>query len=251
MRLSLLKCLSLVAFVLLGATNISWISNHSSEISEAAIVKRIGNFFSENVVASGRASLHTALYDSLQLNDKGLSAEAFNYALEGYEKLKEEGALTNESVITIVDFDQPSHKKRMYVIDVENGEILFNTWAAHGRGTGRETAQSFSNTPESHKSSLGFYVTSNTYYGSKGYSMRLIGLEKNLNHNALSRAIVMHGASYVSQSFINAQGYIGRSHGCPAVPQELNRPIIDKIKHGSVLFIYNKSYKPSQKFTMS
>lgn len=237
----------MIAIFIIGGANISWtFSNHSiiktSEKNRLNIVN--------TPVATAKASALSVMYDSLNLEDMGLSDKAFEYAIQGYEKLKEEGKLKNASIITIVDFDQPSYKKRMYVIDVTNYKVLFNTWSAHGKNTGRETADNFSNTPESNKSSLGFYVTNDTYYGSKGYSLRLTGLERNINNNALARAIVLHGASYVSQSFINAQGYIGRSHGCPAVPQELNRPIIDKIKNGSMLFIYNKSYKPSKDFQL-
>lgn len=245
MRLSLLKCLPLVAFLLLGVTNISWISNHNSE---GFIAHRIGSFFTGLGMAPTSSTAHTAMYDSLDLDEKGLSEDVFNHAMQGYDKMKEEGTLPNSSVITIIDFDQPSYKKRMYIIDLDTKEILFNTWAAHGKNTGREVAQSFSNTPNSYKSSLGFYVTNNTYYGSKGYSLKLVGLEQNLNSNAMNRAIVLHGAAYVSQAFIDAQGYIGRSHGCPAVSQELNKPIIEKIKNGSLMFIYAKTYKPSSKF---
>lgn len=181
----------------------------------------------------------------MQLDLKGLTKNAFEYAIEGFEELKEEGLIQNDSILTIVDFDQPSYSKRMYVLDVKNFKVLFNTWVAHGKNSGQEWAQSFSNTNESNKSSLGFYITAETYNGSKGFSLRLKGLEKNMNDNALQRGIVMHGASYVSQSAIDGMGYIGRSHGCPAVPVELNKPIINKIKAGSCFFIYNSSYKSS------
>ena len=230
---------------IIGVSNLSWNFSHKL-ISEKQAVRII----KKQAEATSKSSL-AAIYDSLSLEAMGLSDKAFKYAVQGYEKLKAEGKLKNTSVITIVDFDQPSYKKRMYVIDVANYKVLFNTWSAHGKNTGRETADHFSNTPESYKSSLGFYVTDHTYYGSKGYSLRLTGLEKSINNNALARAIVLHGAPYVSQSFINARGYIGRSHGCPAVPQELNRPIIDKIKEGSLMFIYNKSYQPSKEFQLS
>lgn len=188
------------------------------------------------------------VYDSLELEKKGLSQNAFEYAIEGFQKLDEDGALKNDSVLTIIDFDQPSYKKRMYIIDVRNFKILFNTLVAHGKNTGKEIAQFFSNSSDSYKSSLGFYVTNETYNGSKGYSLKLIGMEPGLNNNAFSRAIVIHGAPYVSESYISDQGYIGRSHGCPAVPTELARPIIQTIKNGSCLFIYNKAYKPTSHF---
>ena len=186
--------------------------------------------------------LPVSVFDSLSLADKGLSRDAYEYAMKGFEALKEKGKLRNDSVITIVDFDQPSYKKRMYIIDIKNYKILFNTWTAHGRNSGAAEAKVFSNVPESYQSSLGLYVTDMTYSGKHGYSLRLVGLEK-INNNALNRAIVLHGAKYVSQETINAMGYIGRSHGCPAVPVELSKPIIDKIKDGTCFFIYNSAYK--------
>lgn len=188
------------------------------------------------------------MYDSLELDEKGLSRDAFHYAIYGFKKLQEKGQLQNDSILTVVDFDQPSYKKRMYVIDVRNLKILFHTLVAHGKNTGKEIAQFFSNRKESHQSSLGFYLTDVTYYGSKGYSLKLKGLEKGVNDNAMRRAIVVHGAPYVSESYIDEQGYIGRSLGCPAVPAELSKPIIQTIKNGSCFFVYNKKYRPSAPF---
>ncbi|GAB3427494.1 murein L,D-transpeptidase catalytic domain family protein [Niabella aquatica] len=220
-------------------------------------IDRIGSRKEGKIISEGNKSSKTYsksieyVYDSLQLDHQGLSQEAFEYAIHGFEKLDQEGVLSNDSVLTIIDFDQPSYRKRLYVIDVKNFKVLFNTLVAHGKNTGKEIARFFSNTNESHKSSLGFYITEDTYNGSKGYSLKLRGLEKGINNNAYHRAIVMHGADYVSESFINAQGYIGRSHGCPAVPVELNKPIIQTIKDGSCLFIYNKTYKPSPVFHIS
>ncbi len=190
------------------------------------------------------------VFDSLDLDEKGLSFEAFNLAADGFKKLDEKGLLKNDSVLTIIDFDQPSYKKRMFIIDIKNFKILFNTLVAHGKNTGKEVPQSFSNANESHKSSLGFYITDATYNGSKGFSLKLKGVEQGVNNNAMKRAIVIHGASYVSKSYIDAQGHIGRSHGCPAVPMELTHSIIQTIKNGSCLFIYNKTYKPRFRFVM-
>lgn len=180
-----------------------------------------------------------SLYNNLKLNKMGLSEDAFDYALSGYEYLKAQGKLTNDDVLTIADFSLPSSQKRLFVIDLKNEKILFNTYVAHGRNSGKETANSFSNDPESFKSSLGFYVTKNTYTGTHGFSLRLEGEEKGINDNAMSRAIVMHSADYVNKSLINSQGYIGRSLGCPALPKEVYKPIIQKIKDGSCLFIYS------------
>ena len=131
----------------------------------------------------------------------------------------------------------------MYVIDMNRCKILFHTYVAHGQNSGLEYASRFSNEPESLTSSLGFYVTSGTYMGKHGYSLQLRGLEKGINDKAFDRDIVIHGAEYVNEDYIRAQGYIGRSWGCPAVSEKLNRPIIDKIKNGSCIFIYAKDRK--------
>jgi len=181
----------------------------------------------------------SSMYDSLRLNLMGLSQQAFEYAIKGFNCLVKSGKVTNDKIISIIDFSQPSSKKRLFVIDLDNYAVLFNTYVAHGVNSGKASAEQFSNTPESNKSSLGFYETLNTYNGHNGYSLRLEGLESGINDNADSRAIVMHGAAYVDEALIRSQGYIGRSWGCPAVPEKLHKPIIDKIKNGTCLFIYS------------
>jgi len=186
--------------------------------------------------------LLTTVYDSLQLNLKGLSQQAYEYAKQGLNKLMDEGKLLNDSVISIIDFSQPSINKRLFIIDLKNYKVLFNTLVAHGRNTGRELATSFSNQSTSYKSSPGFYITRETYSGSNGYSLKLEGIEKGINDNAFERGIVIHGAEYVSEAFANAQGYIGRSQGCPAVPVQVTNRIINTIKNGTCLFIYHPSY---------
>lgn len=180
-----------------------------------------------------------ALYDSMQLAVKGLSQNAFNFAIKGFYKLLNDGRFKNDNIITIVDFSLPSSKKRLFVIDLDKKELLYNTYVAHGINSGKLMANKFSNSPESYKSSLGFYQTLDTYMGGHGYSLRLQGLEKGINDNAKRRDIVIHGADYVAESLIWLQGYIGRSWGCPALPQKLYRPIINTIKNGTCLFIYS------------
>ncbi|MEO6684167.1 MAG: murein L,D-transpeptidase catalytic domain family protein [Ginsengibacter sp.] len=188
---------------------------------------------------SSEISSNAFLYESLDLQSLGLSEDAFEYALKGYEFLKNSGKLENDDILSIVDFSLPSSKKRLFVLDMENGQLLYHTFVAHGRNSGREFANQFSNRPESFKSSLGFYVTKNTYFGKHGFSLRLEGKEKGINDNAMKRAIVMHSADYVDKKLISSQGYIGRSLGCPALPREVYKPIINKIKDGSCLFIYS------------
>ena len=180
-----------------------------------------------------------AEYESMHLNDLGLSKTAFSYAMKGFNYLVQQGRLSKDNIISIVDFSQSSSHKRLFVIDLNDLRVLYNTYVAHGVNSGREYANQFSNTPESNKSSLGFYETKNTYQGGNGYSLKLAGLEKGINDNAERRDIVMHGAEYVDESLIRSQGYIGRSWGCPALPEKLHKPIIDKIKNGTCLFIYS------------
>ena len=193
------------------------------------------------------------IYDSLKLNISGLSEQAFSYAVKGYQYLKLKGKIGNDNILSIVDFSRPSSQKRLFVIDLKNFKVLFNTYVAHGQKSGTAMATQFSNIPESYQSSLGFYTTSSTYIGKNGYSMHLEGMENGINDKAEERAIVMHGAAYVNENIIHDRGYIGRSWGCPAVPEKLNKPIIDKIKNGSCLFIFseNSRYLNSSKILNS
>ena len=204
--------------------------------------KKVTNSAKDTAFFEG--SYRSSVYDSLKLDVAGLSRQAFDFARNGWEKLKSQGKLLNESVITIVDFSQPSTHKRLYVLDMDNYRVLYNTLVAHGRNSGKANATLFSNKMSSYKSSPGFYITGNTYNGSNGYSLRLNGIEKGINDNALSRAIVMHGADYVNESYIASQGYIGRSQGCPAVPVKNGKTIISTLKKGSMLYIY----RPDQKY---
>jgi hypothetical protein len=178
------------------------------------------------------------LYNNLHLDNLGLNEDVFYKALNGWSKLNAQHALSN-SVLSIADFTQSSNRKRFYVIDVKNQKLLFNTYVSHGRNSGEEFAKFFSNEPSSFKSSLGFYITGNTYEGKHGLSLQLKGIENGINDLAEKRAIVIHGAAYVSESFIHQFGRLGRSEGCPALPEELSVPIVEEIKEGSCLFIYS------------
>jgi len=182
------------------------------------------------------------VYDSLHLNLRGMSIEAFEYAKKGLAKLASEGKLVNDSVISIIDFSLPSNRKRLFILDIKNYKVLFNTLVAHGRNTGREWATSFSNKNSSYQSSPGFYITRETHKGKHGLSLKLEGIERGINDNAYERGIVLHGAAYVSEALADTQGYIGRSQGCPAVPVSTSIPIINTIKNGTCLFIYHHSY---------
>lgn len=185
----------------------------------------------------------STLFTDLHLGDAGMSSSVFNSALKGMEKLDSEGDLKRKDIITIIDYSQPSNKKRLYVLDLATKQVLFNTLVAHGRNSGKLWARSFSNNPSSLKSSPGFYVTGDSYIGDNGYSLRLNGMEKNINDRAFDRSIVLHGAAYVDESAIGCLGFLGRSWGCPAVPISDHREIIDAIKDGTCLFIYSPNTK--------
>ena len=182
------------------------------------------------------------LNTKLQLTTKGLSMSALGVAVKGYMNLKEQGALKNENILSIVDFSQSSRKKRFYLIDIKNNELLVNTYVAHGKNSGVDMANDFSNTIGSEKSSVGFYVTKGTYTGKNGFSLKLSGLDKGFNNNAEARAIVVHGADYVNAGRANS-AYMGRSQGCPALPRAEYIKVIDLIKDGSALFIYSDNEK--------
>lgn len=201
-------------------------------------------------VISGEIALRT-LFD--QFPQGSISWEAFEYAMLGRQYLLNTNAFSKENILTIVDFSKPSTEKRLFVIDVEKNEIIYASLTSHGRNSGENMATKFSNRPESYQSSLGFFKTGEIYYGSKGFSMRLDGLESNINCKARPRGIVVHAADYVSESFVKNQGRLGRSQGCPALPKELNKPIIQKIEGGSLFFIYapNEQYQKTSKIIQS
>ena len=181
------------------------------------------------------------VYESLSLNELGLSREAFLYALKGYRQLQEKGELLNDAVLSVIDFSLPSTQKRFFVIDLNSNRLLHHTYVSHGKHSGKLMARHFSNRSSSYQSSLGFYVTGNTYFGKHGFSLRLIGKEKGINDKALQRGIVIHSADYASEQFSKQQGYLGRSQGCPAVPETVHQQLITSIQNGSCLFIYSPS----------
>lgn len=159
-------------------------------------------------------------------------------AITGYLHLIENGTITAGKPLTIIDFSIPSTNDRLWVIDMEKLKISFQSLVAHGRNSGEKMAENFSNRHSSYMSSVGFYLTGETYQGNHGYSLRLDGLEKGFNDQARSRAIVIHGADYVDQKFISSTGRLGRSLGCPALPMETHEEIINLIKDKTPLFVY-------------
>ena len=177
------------------------------------------------------------LYDSLHLDEMGMKKDALIYAYKGQQNLIKKGRISNPNILTVCDFSQPSDNKRLHIIDVNNFKVLLNTYVAHGKNSGNLYAQKFSNRPKSLQSSLGFYVTKGTYFGTHGLSLRLTGQDKGFNDRAESRAIVVHGATYIGDEWLG--GKMGRSFGCPAVPARFASKVISLIKNGTCLFIYH------------
>lgn len=181
--------------------------------------------------------------------DMGLEAcmdwRAFRQAYEGYRQIEH-----RKEVLTLIDYSKPSTEERLFVMDMAEHKLLFCSVVAHGRNSGNVYATSFSNEEGSYKSSLGFYRTESAYRGRNGYSLVLEGLEEGINDAARRRAIVVHGAAYAHPSVAERSGRLGRSLGCPAVPEALSRPIIDAIKEGSVVYIYadDPDYKTRSRF---
>jgi hypothetical protein len=181
------------------------------------------------------------VYNSLHANNFAMpKAETFKQGLKGFYQLKQKG-LVKKDILTLVDFSLSSTMKRMWVIDLSTNTILYNSLVAHGKNTGEEFAKAFSNKAESNQSSLGFYATGEIYSGKHGKSLKLDGLERGLNDNARNRAVVVHGADYVSESFIKNHHRLGRSQGCPAIPVEMADKIINTIKNKSCLYIHHPS----------
>ncbi|HTE29835.1 MAG TPA: murein L,D-transpeptidase catalytic domain family protein [Chryseolinea sp.] len=178
------------------------------------------------------------LYQAIKLNEFDLSFEVFKYAMVGYYNLRETGRLNDKNLISIIDFTKSSRQKRFYTIDLSKLAVKFYTYVSHGKNTGEDLAQAFSNVLHSNQSSIGFYVTGETYVGSKGYSLRLDGVEKGYNDNLRARAVVMHNAEYVSENWIKKYGRLGRSQGCPALPVDIGKHVIETLKNKTAIFAY-------------
>jgi len=168
---------------------------------------------------------------------QGLSAQVFEKALLAHKVAWQRGD-SQKSVLSVIDFSLPSAKRRLWVIDLASKKVLFHEYVAHGQNTGENYARVFSNRNESHQSSLGLMKTGETYSGKHGYSLKLEGLESGFNDRAEARAIVIHGATYATQAFIDQHGRLGRSWGCPALDPAVSEEVIDTIKGGSLVFSY-------------
>ena len=166
-----------------------------------------------------------------------LDPEVLKLGLLAYIHARERG-YGPKQLLTLIDYSKPSNERRLWVVDMRTNRVLFNTWVSHGKNSGEVMATSFSNAPGSLKSSIGVFQTQNSYVGENGYSLRLVGLEQGFNSNALSRAIVVHGAWYSDPAVIKSYGQLGRSWGCPSVMPAATRPLINTIKDNSLVVVY-------------
>lgn len=192
-------------------------------------------------LAQARFEQHAALlYGQMALGVTGLAYPVFREGLLGYYNVRRaNGSSHARQVLTVVDFGRSSQQKRLWVLDLANSRVLFHTLVAHGKASGGDLPVTFSNHEGSEMSSLGFYRTApSTYIGKHGLSLKLRGLDAGFNDHAEQRAVVMHGADYVSEDFVRAHGRLGRSQGCPALPVALAKPIVQAIRGGSVLYLH-------------
>ena len=236
-----------ISFIIFAFTppSIGWspeINNaaaHNSKSTSQPLVKPVASVKTASVLPEDILEDYIKdIFDEMDLRGTGLKRELFSNAVIGLQNFKKAKLISpDKSIISIVDFGKPSNLKRLWIIDLKSKKLLYQTLVAHGQGSGFERAEVFSDRLNSHQSSLGFYITANTYTGKHGLSLKLKGMDAGFNKNAFERAIVVHGASYVSKDFIKTHGRLGRSHGCPALPQELTPAIINVIKNKSLLYI--------------
>lgn len=179
-----------------------------------------------------------------------IETDVFDLALGALSCAVKSGAVENPPTLTVIDYSKPSSEKRLWVFDLKSRELIYEELVAHGQGSGAGVATQFSNKPDTHQTSLGLFVTDTTYVGKNGYSLRLDGLDRGFNDRARERAIVMHGAPYVSDGFVKSTGRLGRSWGCPAVSELVAREMIDRVKGGGLVFAYypDSEWLKSSKF---
>ncbi len=174
----------------------------------------------------------------IDVTSAGIAPDVLTLALGAVRCAARVGAIKMPPTLTVIDYSRPSVERRLWVFDLRDGSLLFRELVAHGRNTGENMATRFSDLMNSRQSSIGLFVTEDTYVGTNGYSLRLDGLERGFNANARERAIVMHGAPYVHAQLAATQGRIGRSWGCPALREAVARQVIDTIRGGGVIFSY-------------
>jgi L,D-transpeptidase catalytic domain len=197
-----------------------------------------------------KAEPSRSLITSLLRQAPGLRSNVLTLALDAAGCAEERGLIKRRDLLTVIDYSLPSSQPRLFVFDLAARKLLFRELVAHGKNSGGDLTNFFSNSSGSLATSLGLFVTDDPYVGHNGYSLRLRGLESGFNDMAWDRAIVMHGASYVSQAAIQALGRLGRSWGCPAVRAEIAHKMIDTLRGGTPVFAYypEKSWLASSPF---
>lgn len=246
------KLYKLIPVVLMGCASIYPILNTSikpENINISAVSETKAQYTdttrAENNIVETKSAFDLVIentYNSLTSTSTTTlpSFKSFSKAFAAYYQLEQEGLVKN-NILTVIDFSLSSTQKRLWVIDMVTNKVMIHSLVSHGKNSGLDYATSFSNKINSFQSSLGAYVTGEIYSGKHGVSLRLDGMDEELNAKARERAVVMHGADYVSESFIKKQGRLGRSQGCPAVPVEVISELIDIVKDQSVLYIYHPS----------
>ena len=228
------RLLTLIAVIFAFPVLIAW-------QADSFLAERTPGLDTEDETAVADASASKPI---LEVLSKQINPAALAYAFNGLRQF--DGVKPDRLII--IDFSLPSTQERFFVVNPQNGTILYKKFVAHGQNSGKLFAQQFSNKKGSHMSSLGFYKTAETYTGKHGYSLRLDGLQKGLNHAARSRAVVIHQADYVSRTFMQQNGYLGRSWGCPALPREDYNQIIAEIENGTLMLIYHPSLERDSRF---
>ena len=215
------------------------------------------NIFTHNIVVASGTDTQTAviedsyedpinvdenyiknLYEELSLSTK-LEFSIFKRGFEGYLATPDR----KKGHFTIIDYTKPSNENRFFVVDLRTRTLKYESLVSHGKNSGLIVPVNFSNTRNSFQTSLGFYKTGETYSGSFGYSLKMFGLEEGFNSNALERKIVIHGSNEITQKYIDQNGFLGRSDGCPALPNSIAREVIDFIKDGSVIYVFGNDSK--------
>lgn len=193
--------------------------------------------FTNSTASTGTSTWLAQQTRAINAQASNINPEVLRLSLTAYAQARRRG-LDNKQLLTIIDYSKPSTERRLWVVDMRNDKVLFNTWVSHGKNSGQARATSFSNQPGSLKSSIGVFLTENSYMGGNGYSLRLAGLERGINDNAFNRDIVVHGAWYADPNNVGRYAQLGRSWGCPAVSPKLAKPLIDTIKNNTLVVAY-------------
>jgi hypothetical protein len=241
-RVSSLEALAVAASLVVMAVTATWARPASGTTA------RTGKVAAAAPKATAAAAFNPVAWTPTALGS--INPSVFGLALAAASCAVRAGDVSNPSTLTVIDYSRPSTAKRLWVYDLRSHGLLYQELVAHGQGSGNNLPTRFSNRDETHRSSIGLFVTEDSYVGKNGYSLRLKGLDAGFNDHALARAIVMHGAPYVSEAFARARGRLGRSWGCPALRQGIIQAVIDHIKGGNLVFAYypDRVWLKSSKF---